>query len=1811
MAYSLGSISSAMPSSSLPPVGARVVILYNRKQVPGTVRFAGITNFASGALVGVALDYPIGKNDGTVERVKYFECDAKHGLFVRPQAILSMLPPADINISQATFSPAKPKKSSKGSSKGRRSSGKHVQDESPRLSPQKDDLANQTIRPTFELQRPAGRGLNEFWEAIGGNVSQDVKQRADTWFDEQGAESLDDIIRYRLDEAFIEALQLKLVQRRKAAEFFENSGCGKEGDSISRDGSSRSGAKGFSSEKQNPRRSAVFADMLAPVLAPHGYTDAQVRDVVKQYEHEMAPLLQSPLGADLSDSGKTAKSVIPELLKSGSSCPDWLNVLSEIHSVVGRLAESAAAAEKQAIAATNAAVESELAATSLAGTPRKEQADGPTQSWLNEISERLDRVEENVQRSAEMANDAFGKFQERVRDAVRDGSEGNLDTPLKEMSTSFGRVKPGTASDDTQFGSPIVGMESFSSPTTSFPRSFAESSWASSKTGKSAPRSSPIHQGPLVISRNGGLLWRSFALHMDHLAYFAPAADSPQGLRLEGEIAFDDVKQLSLNQDSFVFFLPDGTMKLSTSGADERERKADIAQWSQAFGKALYFSVDASETKADLHSPDGQTVRKRVFRQPDSAKKISCRGHLGVVQHAPGVIPCITISKFFVLDGDSLEYFADEDDFKLHKEPVATLHLNNIVSVQCEEPEIAIYVTSSLNNSCLRLKLYAPERDQFQKWDDAWQSLLVESTWETVQGAPQTLSKDGKPHVDWSSACQFSSGARGHSVLQPSGDMNKLLSPRTQQSNSTPGESDHLRVNSVYNGAVRGRDGLHLLHGGAVPDVAFSLQFSNVSCSDFMRKPVLVHAFVAAVKKTIAREAGTDAGITGKDVLSMISISRSHIYLQAIIKPFDVVVGHVVFSTLSSSATLIPAIADAVLEVPGFAAITKGAVLVKMTDTLEGPDPSPTTAMDTSSSNVDNVEKISASGAAILVSCTVTMTNIFQSRLRADPVLIYQAIASLTASLSGAVAEGALPSDFLIITTVSTDAFMMRVVTNPVAASTAVQYSNSLRSAALPAAIGDAINKLPGLKPATAGVVAVGSVSNIGFLEATSLESISASEAQRPQGAIESSPLCQGFLGVRKSLSDSPQRQHCILYLDRMDVLSDDAMKPQWQVLVSTVGSVTVLRKNAGFLIEFQNGVADMVLMLGASDADMLSKWKDGWEKALAKEVIEQQPPTIKVLFQGSLEVLKKDRSAAHWRYFVLFEESISYYMTKEDWELGVPAKGQIKLDDILSMDVMDDCFNIKVREGTMSLRAQSSEEFGLWKSAWREVLMSDGSEEDEAATLGEARHKGVLGVIKRDGIRWQYFVLFDDCVLNYADVTEYDKGMICKGRVRYDDIVKFVVGEYALSIHIAGGKIHLQASGTSEFETWVVAWKKVLTAARPDLLIEDESKAQAPKIATEKPVEKVPEVPQNLGGSEDLGSKTKIDTPTNVSAKTEVASKEKLEATAPKDVEPELGKKVQDAQMSEPETKAGQVRFQGMLTRLAKNGPNTDMYFLLYDDRLEHFPSEEESKLGKAGGQIKIASISNLKLNENEFSFTVYVGTGKLTLVAGGKEDFSKWRSELEALVSVGGAAQSGSAQANILCQGKFQVIKNKEPLSLWFVLLPDVLEYYSSEEAFKSKSENAKQVLISGIDSVDVNTDSFVIRMGDSKKLVARIEDLGALKTWTSAWTQLGKHKPSGGKKDDTIKKGTLVIKRQMDEVSRYCVLTLDEFKYYASSEDYESGVDPRKVVRNDDVEDIERNDEVGFDLIIGDTTIKLRTSGADDYKAWDAAWSEIFQL
>ncbi|KAH9239765.1 hypothetical protein K456DRAFT_1824215 [Colletotrichum gloeosporioides 23] len=88
----------------------------------GIVRFVGTTHFASGDWVGIELEDDSGKNDGSVQGERYFDCGMGHGMFVRPTT-LAIIAQAPATAKPAARRPSRPSSFNPGTGRAATDSG--------------------------------------------------------------------------------------------------------------------------------------------------------------------------------------------------------------------------------------------------------------------------------------------------------------------------------------------------------------------------------------------------------------------------------------------------------------------------------------------------------------------------------------------------------------------------------------------------------------------------------------------------------------------------------------------------------------------------------------------------------------------------------------------------------------------------------------------------------------------------------------------------------------------------------------------------------------------------------------------------------------------------------------------------------------------------------------------------------------------------------------------------------------------------------------------------------------------------------------------------------------------------------------------------------------------------------------------------------------------------------------------------------------------------------------------------------------------------------------------------------------------------------------------------------------------------------------------------------------------------------------------------------------------------------------------------------------------------------------------------------
>ncbi|KAF4518766.1 hypothetical protein B566_EDAN006170 [Ephemera danica] len=106
------------------------------KDARGTVAFIGTTTFATGKWIGVVLDSPKGKNNGTVQGKSYFQCPDNHGVFVRHSQLTVLGEPSDSPMASPRTASDTPTQSSKsaekaGASRSRKMAASHKVHKTP------------------------------------------------------------------------------------------------------------------------------------------------------------------------------------------------------------------------------------------------------------------------------------------------------------------------------------------------------------------------------------------------------------------------------------------------------------------------------------------------------------------------------------------------------------------------------------------------------------------------------------------------------------------------------------------------------------------------------------------------------------------------------------------------------------------------------------------------------------------------------------------------------------------------------------------------------------------------------------------------------------------------------------------------------------------------------------------------------------------------------------------------------------------------------------------------------------------------------------------------------------------------------------------------------------------------------------------------------------------------------------------------------------------------------------------------------------------------------------------------------------------------------------------------------------------------------------------------------------------------------------------------------------------------------------------------------------------------------------------------
>ncbi|CCU82920.1 dynactin ro-3/DYNACTIN [Blumeria hordei DH14] len=147
----------------------------NENGIEGTVRFVGETAFAPGMWVGVELESMDGKNDGSVQNQRYFECKMGRGMFLRPTGLRPISQPLAARPTSTTKKVTRPR-SSISVNLGRRKSsvqepisGKRIS--SSTSSPISGPSTRPGSRPSSIIRSPTKSPMKQHSVAASGTAS--------------------------------------------------------------------------------------------------------------------------------------------------------------------------------------------------------------------------------------------------------------------------------------------------------------------------------------------------------------------------------------------------------------------------------------------------------------------------------------------------------------------------------------------------------------------------------------------------------------------------------------------------------------------------------------------------------------------------------------------------------------------------------------------------------------------------------------------------------------------------------------------------------------------------------------------------------------------------------------------------------------------------------------------------------------------------------------------------------------------------------------------------------------------------------------------------------------------------------------------------------------------------------------------------------------------------------------------------------------------------------------------------------------------------------------------------------------------------------------------------------------------------------------------------------------------------------------------------------------------------------------------------------------------------------------------------------
>jgi len=544
---------------------------------------------------------------------------------------------------------------------------------------------------------------------------------------------------------------------------------------------------------------------------------------------------------------------------------------------------------------------------------------------------------------------------------------------------------------------------------------------------------------------------------------------------------------------------------------------------------------------------------------------------------------------------------------------------------------------------------------------------------------------------------------------------------------------------------------------------------------------------------------------------------------------------------------------------------------------------------------------------------------------------------------------------------------------------------------------------------------------------------------------------------------------------------------------------------------------------------------------------------TASVIQQGALGLVREGNVDTKW--FVLRQDSLDYYASREDSVQGGERGGRLLLDDIEELDVLDNGIRLGLSgERNLELRATSEQDLKSWVDALS-PFFQDGSENEEEEEEQEQEQEGEeeieeevlhdsLLVVELKGQRKQkYFWLFHDR-LEYTN-TEDDQ--VPQESFPLHAITAANIT--ATGFEVMSGKVNLALLCEKDLgQQWVdelkKAWSAHAEARRKKAAQSSGGKPSRDKGKAAKAVVAPNEAAKATGK---LVNATPVPLqPPNASIEaappmnslfgypqTGSAGSTGPTPAAPRSVSP----------MSPGQNKRPPLLCQGTLGIFQK-GREDKRYFALFDDTFEYWSSQADYENAvKPRGSVRVATVVNLEGTSTGFTIH-FESSNKLDLRCETELDRDMWlklwsgilkKNTPNANSSRSGRAEppppatqapspaSQSSRLNplspsrpeqkaelpgLIFQGNIMVDNNGRPRKRHFVLFDNRLDYFGAASDMAAERYPRGRILLRDVKTVDFKSNGFhLIFLSDLDypTMILFVEP-GELQSWDKAWTKAG---------------------------------------------------------------------------------------------------------